>query len=209
MKDKIEKIWDRTYKESLREELGWYEAISEPSLSLIKKYHLDRSQKILDAGCGESTLIQSLIDNNFKDIEGIDLSLEAINFQKKNLKNIQSDSNIVLRKANLTEGLKFERKGMLWHDRAVFHFIFEESLRESYKKNIKNFLDDNGIFILALFSKENEAEKCNGFLVNKQSIEEVNEFFKDSFLLKETLEYDYKMPWGDVRKYIYCIFSKI
>lgn len=43
MKDKIEKIWDRTYKESLREELGWYEAISEPSLSLIKKYHLDRS----------------------------------------------------------------------------------------------------------------------------------------------------------------------
>ena len=69
IKNEIKEIWDEAYKENLREELGWYEAVPEPSLSLIKKYALNKNEKILDAGCGESTLLQSLIENEFKDIE--------------------------------------------------------------------------------------------------------------------------------------------
>ncbi|MGL5459805.1 MAG: methyltransferase domain-containing protein, partial [Cetobacterium sp.] len=86
IKNEIKEIWDGVYKENSREELGWYEVIPEPSLSLIKKYTLNKKEKILDAGCGESTLLQFLVDNEFKDIEGIDLSSEAIDFQKKSLK---------------------------------------------------------------------------------------------------------------------------
>ena len=208
IKNEIKEIWDEAYKENLREELGWYEAVPEPSLSLIKKYALNKNEKILDAGCGESTLLQSLIENKFKDIEGIDLSSEAIAFQKKNLKYSELDVEINLKVADLTENLKFDKKGKIWHDRAVFHFLFDDSLRKNYKDNVKKFLVNEGIFILSCFSKENEAEKCNGLLVNKQDVKELECFFEDSFSLKETLEYNYKMPWGDTRKYIYCIFLK-
>nr|WP_274722667.1 class I SAM-dependent methyltransferase [Cetobacterium somerae] len=188
--------------------MGWYEVIPEPSLSLIKKYTLNKNEKILDAGCGESTLLQFLVDNEFKDIEGIDLSSEAIDFQKKSLKYSELDVEIKLKVADLTENLEFNKKGKIWHDRAVFHFLFDSSLRRNYKNNVKKFLVNEGVLILSCFSKKNEAIKCNGLLVNKQDIKELEEFFKDSFVLIESLEYDYIMPWGDIRKYIYCIFLK-
>lgn len=208
LKDEIKEIWDGVYKENSREELGWYEVIPEPSLSLIKKYTLNKNEKILDAGCGESTLLQFLVDNEFKDIEGIDLSSEAIDFQKKSLKYSELDVEIKLKVADLTENLEFNKKGKIWHDRAVFHFLFDSSLRRNYKNNVKKFLVNEGVLILSCFSKKNEAIKCNGLLVNKQDIKELEEFFKDSFVLIESLEYDYIMPWGDIRKYIYCIFLK-
>ncbi|MGL5209704.1 class I SAM-dependent methyltransferase [Cetobacterium sp.] len=208
LKNEIKEIWDGVYKENSREELGWYEVIPEPSLSLIKKYTLNKNEKILDAGCGESTLLQFLVDNEFKDIEGIDLSSEAIDFQKKSLKYSELDVEIKLKVADLTENLEFNKKGKIWHDRAVFHFLFDSSLRRNYKNNVKKFLVNEGVLILSCFSKKNEAIKCNGLLVNKQDIKELEEFFKDSFVLIESLEYDYIMPWGDIRKYIYCIFKK-
>ena len=208
LKNEIKEIWDGVYKENSREELGWYEVIPEPSLSLLKKYTLNKNEKILDAGCGESTLLQFLVDNEFKDIEGIDLSSEAIDFQKKSLKYSELDVEIKLKVADLTENLEFNKKGKIWHDRAVFHFLFDSSLRRNYKNNVKKFLVNEGVLILSCFSKKNEAIKCNGLLVNKQDIKELEEFFKDSFVLIESLEYDYIMPWGDIRKYIYCIFLK-
>ena len=208
LKNEIKEIWDGVYKENSREELGWYEVIPEPSLSLIKKYTLNKNEKILDAGCGESTLLQFLVDNEFKDIEGIDLSSEAIDFQKKSLKYSELDVEIKLKVADLTENLEFNKKGKIWHDRAVFHFLFDSSLRRNYKNNVKKFLVNEGVLILSCFSKKNEAIKCNGLLVNKQDIKELEEFFKDSFVLIESLEHDYIMPWGDIRKYIYCIFKK-
>lgn len=204
----VKEVWDNAYKESMREELGWYESVPEPSLSLIKKYVPSRYKEVLDAGCGESTLLQSFIDNGFKELAGMDLSSEAIKFQKENLKYIQGETEISLKVGDLTEKLNFEKKGTLWHDRAVFHFIFEDSLRKNYKENVKKYLEDDGIFILACFSRENEAERCNGLLVNKQNVEDLEKFFEDSFVMIESLKYSYTMPWGDVRKYIYCIFSK-
>lgn len=209
IKNGNKEVWDETYKKNSREGLGWYEAVPEPSLSFIKKYVLNKNEKILDAGCGESTLLQSLIENGFKDIEGIDLSSEAIAFQKKNLKYSELDIDIKLEVVDLTEKLKFDKKGKIWHDRAVFHFLFDDTARKNYKDNVKKFLVNEGIFILSCFSKKNTAEKCNGLLVNNQGAEELEHFFEDSFILKETLEYDYKNPWGDTRKYIYCIFFKI
>lgn len=202
-----DEIWNQTYMENRREELGWYESTPEPSLSLIKKYVLDKKKKILDAGCGESTLIQALIDNGFQDIEGIDLSSQAIEFLKKNL-NRTHDSEVFLRAGDLTKNLNFEKKGILWHDRAVFHFLQDAVSKEMYKLNLKKFLEKDGIFIISCFSKENEAEKCNGFPVQKYTADEVKSFFEDSFQLEETFSYDYVMPWGDTRNYVYVVFSK-
>lgn len=204
-RDKI--IWDETYRGNSREELGWYEATPEPSLSLIKKYVLDKKGKIIDVGCGESTLIQSLMDEGFQEIEGIDLSSSAIEFLQKNIK-IPFGAEVYLREGDLTENLNFEKRGKLWHDRAVFHFLQDESSKKSYKLNLNRFLEEEGFFILACFSKENESEKCNGFPICKYSAEELEKFFEDSFQLEEVLSYDYTMPWGDKRNFLYMVFSK-
>ncbi|MBC2857193.1 methyltransferase domain-containing protein [Cetobacterium sp. 2A] len=203
----IKDIWNETYCENSREELGWYEDVPEPSLSLIKKYLKNKSEKILDAGCGESTLIQSLLENGYSNLEGIDLSSQAITFLKENIE-IPKGSKVSLRVENLTNQIYFENVGKLWHDRAVFHFLENESSKKSYKNNLINFLKSGGIFIISCFSKDNDAEKCNGLSVYKYNTDDLINFFGDSFKLEETLTHCYLTPWGDNRKYVYCVFSK-
>lgn len=200
--------WDAVYKEVRREELGWYENGSCKSVSLIEKYAKNKEKLILDAGCGETTLIQLLVEKGYHEIIGIDFSIEAINFLK-NTMILEEKTKLHLEVRDLTEKIEFFKKGSLWHDRAVFHFLQTSKDREAYKNNLKNFLEKDGIFIISCFSKKNEAEKCNNLLVKKYDLEELVKIFGDSFELKEFLEYDYKMPWGDIRKYITCVFSKM
>lgn len=199
--------WDIVYEESSIEELGWYEKESQPSLSLIEKHSQNKDNLILDAGCGETTLIQELINKNYTNIYGIDLSSVAINFLKNNVKT-PNNFKLSLEVKNLTDDLSFSTKGNLWHDRAVFHFLHSDKDRETYKKNILNFLEDKGILILSCFSKENSAERCNNLLVKKYDEKELISFFSDSFTLLENFSYDYTMPWGDNRKFLYFVFQK-
>lgn len=204
-KIKLQEIWDEVYKENNREDLGWYESIPEPSLSLIKKYNKDFNEIIVDAGCGESTLIENLIASNYKNIIGIDISSSAIDFLKNNTSIVGSINFI---NQDLSEEINLNDKVALWHDRAVFHFLIDDTKRNVYKRNLINNLSKNGVFIIACFSDKNIATKCNGLPVKKYKFNELEDFFSDFFKLKEKIIHEYIMPHGDKREYIYCVFQK-
>ncbi|MGL4567551.1 MAG: class I SAM-dependent methyltransferase [Fusobacteriaceae bacterium] len=206
--DDRKKIWDETFKEKSPEELGWYEEIPEPSLSLIKKYLTEKEELILDAGCGRGNLLSHLLKEGFRNLQGIDLSSEAIATISLDLKKENQEIPVSFMTADLTEKLNFPQKGKLWHDRAVFHFLLDEREREVYIANLKNFLKKDGIFILACFSKRNSAQMCNGFPVRKYDETELTELFKKDFELLENIHYNYTMPWGDTRDFIYLVFRK-
>lgn len=205
----MKNYWDMTYDDNSITELGWYEKIPSTSISLIEKYLPDKTALIMDAGCGETTLIQELLNRDYSNIIGIDMSSTAIDYLNKNIKLKNNDfTNLLLKCEDLTNNIIFSKKGNLWHDRAVFHFLQEKSNQESYKKNLINFLEPNGIFIISCFSTDNVAEKCNNLPVKKYDSEELKSFFSDSFDFLESFIYDYIMPLGDTRKYLYCVFRK-
>ncbi|MGL5055121.1 MAG: methyltransferase domain-containing protein [Fusobacteriaceae bacterium] len=205
----MKNYWDMTYDDNSITELGWYEKMPSTSISLIEKYLPDKTALIMDAGCGETTLIQELLNRDYSNIIGIDMSSTAIDYLNKNIKLKNNDfTNLSLKCEDLTNNIIFSKKGNLWHDRAVFHFLQEKSNQESYKKNLINFLEPNGIFIISCFSTDNVAEKCNNLPVKKYDSEELKSFFSDSFDFLESFIYDYIMPWGDTRKYLYCVFRK-
>jgi SAM-dependent methyltransferase len=206
-----ENIWNETFKKYSPEELGWYEEVPEISLDLIKRYCLEKKELILDAGCGRGNLILNLLKNEYKNILGIDFSSEAIKKLSADIENNleKKEYDLLLQVKNLAKPIKFYSKGFLWHDRAVFHFLLEESEKINYIKNLNSFLKVNGFFILACFSKDNIAEKCNGFFVKKYDKEELIELFQDNFELINFDKHDYTMPWGDTRNFIYMVFKKI
>ncbi len=205
----MKNCWDKAYEENSITELGWYEKLPFPSIFLIEKYLPDKNSLIMDAGCGETTLIQELINRNFTNISGIDISSSALNYLNKNL--ILKDNpsiNISLYCKDLTTNINFLKKGSLWHDRAVFHFLQDETKQDSYKNNLISFLESNGIFIISCFSTNNKAENCNNLLVKKYDLDTLKKYFSDSFEFLESFTYNYKMPWDDTREYIYCVFRK-
>ena len=49
---------------------------------------------------------------------------------------------------------------------------------------------------------------CNGLPVKKYNLEDLKKIFSDNFKFEESLLWDYIMSSGDIRKYIYAVFSK-
>lgn len=202
-------IWDETFRDNSVEDLGWYEEIPEPSFSLVKKYLSQKDKLIIDAGCGRGTLLSNLLKDNYTNLLGVDLSSEAINSIGEDLRGEMKDSmNLNFIVGDLTKKIDFFHRGCLWHDRAVFHFLLTDVEREGYISNLKKFLEENGIFILACFSKKNIAEMCNGFPVKKYDVAELEIIFQKDFTLVENFEYNYTMPWGDQRNFVYMVFRK-
>ncbi|MGL5099502.1 MAG: methyltransferase domain-containing protein, partial [Fusobacteriaceae bacterium] len=155
------------------------------------------------------TLISYLMQEGYKNILGLDLSEGGLKLLEEDLKNkITNNNNINFMVADLSEKISFSEKGKLWHDRAVFHFLLKKEEREEYKKNLINFLKPGGIFIISCFHEKNKAEMCNGLPLKKTTIEELAEFFEEDFSLLENLNYEYSMPWGDKREFLYGVFKK-
>lgn len=205
----MKNCWDKAYEENSTTELGWYEELPSPSISLIEKHLLNKTSLILDAGCGETTLIQELINRDFSNISGIDISSTAIAYLNKNIKYKKNNPiNLSLSCNDLTNNIVFEKKGSLWHDRAVFHFLLDNDKQDSYKNNLINFLEPHGFFIISCFSTNNKAEKCNNLPVKKYDLDTLKKYFSDSFEFLESFSYNYKMPWDDTREYLYCVFRK-
>ncbi len=75
--------WDNVYANSDLTKLGWYEEVSQPSLELIQSCNLKKDALILDVGSGASTLIKSLIEENFTNIIASDISAVALDRSMK------------------------------------------------------------------------------------------------------------------------------
>lgn len=201
--------WDTVYDRIKRESLGWYEKNANKSLELIEKYTLDKKYQIIDIGCGETTMIQDLANKGYKNIRGLDISKKAIKFLKNEIKVRDNEFKIKLEVQDITKKIKFKEKGKIWHDRAVFHFFHDECQIINYKENLETYLDLDGIFIISCFSQNNRAEYCNELKVKKYNPLELLNIFNEKFKLLESFNYEFFMPNGDSRDFLYCIFKKI
>jgi hypothetical protein len=67
----------------------------------------------------------------------------------------------------------------LWHDRAVLHFLTEESQWRGYAENLRKAVRVGGHAILATFALDG-AEMCNGLPVRRYGAEMLTELVRDS-----------------------------
>ena len=74
----IKDHWEGIYKDKFPSEVSWYQKDPIFSLSLIKNLLLERDENIIDVGGGASTLVDSLIEEEFKNITVLDLSSNAL-----------------------------------------------------------------------------------------------------------------------------------
>ena len=68
MNDSTKTHWNDIYAYLDPDELGWYEKIPESTIKLFSKCNINKNEAILDVGAGESTFVDHLIDQGFKNI---------------------------------------------------------------------------------------------------------------------------------------------
>ena len=64
--------------ENVESKHWWYVSLHNLTLKTIQKAFKQKDISILDAGCGTGGLLEKLISNNYKFVEGFDISEDAV-----------------------------------------------------------------------------------------------------------------------------------
>lgn len=141
--------WEKIYSDKSPLEVSWYQKEPTMSLQLIHNTRIAQDAPIIDVGGGASVLLDYLCNEGYTNISVLDISAKALACARDRLGDKASD--IGWYEQDVT---KFHppKKFALWHDRAVFHFLTDESDRRDYVNVLKRALPLNGHFIIGAFS---------------------------------------------------------
>ncbi len=208
MNDSMKEHWDEIYEALDADELTWYEEIPEASIKLLSKCHITKDESILDVGAGASTFIDYLINGGFSNIIATDISEIALDMLKKRLGK-EKASLVRWLVDDITRPVHIQnlRDIAVWHDRAVLHFLLEESQQRMYLSTLKKVIKKGGYVIIAAFSLKG-AKKCSGLDVKNYDQNKLAEFLGKDFSLLEYFDYIHYMPSREPRPYIYTLFRK-
>ncbi len=208
MTDTIKEHWDKVYASNDTEKMGWYEETPEPSIKLLTKCNLDKDAAIFDVGAGATTLIDYLIDKGYTNITVADISKVALEKLKGRLGKEKSLLvNWIVDDLTRPKYINQLKDIVLWHDRAVLHFLVEESWQQTYFSTLKRIVQKGGYVIIAAFAIGG-AKKCAGLDVVNYDRNMLSEKLGNEIELIEAFDYIYHMPSGDIRPYIYTLFQK-
>ncbi len=208
MNENPQEHWDAIYASKPIEQLGWYEAVPEPSLQLLARCKLSPDDPILDIGAGASTFIDSVLERGYRDIIAADISPAALTRLQERLGQAKASRvRWIVDDVTRPVGL-LELQGIaLWHDRACLHFLLHESQRQAYLATLKRVLSPGGDVIVAAFALSG-AKRCSGLDVRNYDAALLAEFLGQEFELLESFGYLYHMPSGDPRPYVYACFRR-
>lgn len=197
--------WEKVFATKAENEVSWFQSKPKTSIQLIQSLKLPKDAKIIDIGGGDSYLIDSLIELGYTNLYLLDISENAIDRTKKRLgANADKVTFIV------SDVLEFEstEKFDVWHDRASFHFLINETDVLKYKSIVLNSLNTNGSFVLGTFSDEGPL-KCSGLDITQYSVETILNLFEDTFEMENCFTEDHETPFETTQNFIFCSFKKL
>ena len=197
--------WENVFATKAVNEVSWFQEKPESSIQLIQSCKVAKDAKIIDIGAGDSFLIDNLIALGYSNLYLLDISEKAIERAKKRLaEHLDKVTFIVSNSVDFSMKDTFE----VWHDRASFHFLTDESDVQKYKSNVLQSLKANGNLILATFSEEGP-EKCSGLDITQYSVEKLEAIFGEEFELENCFTEEHNTPFDSLQDFIFCNYKKI
>ncbi len=197
--------WAQVYSRTLEGRHGWYTPHLQASLCWINQIEMQLYAPIIDVGCGDSTFAEDLLQEGYRSITVLDLCGKALSTLKERLGKKQGQVTWLeedIRSADLPKHY-YE----LWHDRAVFHFFTDEEQQQQYREQLYNALKPGGHLILGTFAPE-APPKCSGLPVRRYTVEELENFLGDEFILQQHSKRQHVTPGGSGQMYLFCHFQR-
>lgn len=157
MQDERKSHWKQVCHNKSPLEVSWYQPAPTLSLGLVPASRADRSAPLTGVGGGASTLGDNLLVCGFTAISVLDVSARALAFARQRLGDRAQQVQWI--ESDITQ---FEPDDiyMVWHDRAVFHFLTDASDRLRYRQRLEHVLAPNGQIIIGTFAPGGP-ERCS------------------------------------------------
>jgi len=197
--------WQNIFESKASTGVSWYQPHLRASIALITQANIPRSASILDAGAGDSTLVDDLLASGFTDISVLDISPAALERVKARLGPLSKQITWI--EADITQVDLASQAYDLWHDRALFHFLTHAKERNQYVSVVQHALKPGGHLIVATFSQDGPT-RCSGLDTQRYNPETLSAEFGQDFTLICSLPESHQTPWGAEQKFNYCLFRK-
>jgi SAM-dependent methyltransferase len=191
--------WQTVYQTRSPTEASWYQAVPQRSLELIQGAGLLPEAAILDVGGGASTLVDHLLAAGFADLTVVDIAPAALDAARARMG--AAASRVQWIAADITGWQPVRRYG-LWHDRAVFHFLVDPTLRARYVDVLRTALVPGGHVVIATFGPEGPT-RCSGLDVRRYSADELSAVLGPSFHLVGSQVEEHITPAGGTQQFLY------
>ena len=196
----VQTHWDRIYKAKDPTAVSWYRQHLETWLALIQRV-ASKDSAIIDVGGGESTLVDDLLSHGYEGITVLDVSQTAIDENKKRLD--KASERVRWLVADITKTVLPKSVYDVWHDRAVFHFLTQQSDRIAYVRQAAQAVKPGGHVIVSTFGLEGPI-KCSGLDVVRYDAESLHREFGAHFRLLESVKELHQTPFGTIQQFVYC-----
>jgi ubiquinone/menaquinone biosynthesis C-methylase UbiE len=197
--------WEDVYTRKGETEVSWFQENPAPSLELIAQIGATPASAIIDVGGGASRLVDKLIEKGFQDVTVLDLSEAALGTAKARLRERAVQVHWIVADATIWEPV---RTYDIWHDRAAFHFLTEESDRSAYIAHLKRGLKVGGHAIIATFAMDGP-EKCSGLAVARYDSSSLGRTLGPMFQLLHTKRQEHATPWDSQQVFQFSIFQHV
>ena len=196
--------WENIFQTKDTTKVSWYQPLPKTSLDLIEELKLEKHSNIIEVGAGDSFMADHLLKKGFTKITLLDISQKALHAIKERLK--EDSGNLKFIASDICDFSK-PASYSLWHDRAVFHFLFDEKDKKNYLKNVSETIVPGGYLIISTFSDEGP-KSCSGLEVQRYSEDELNRFFRPHFERIKSFKVDHITPSGSVQNFVYAVFKR-
>jgi len=195
--------WENIYATKGMNEVSWFQKVPTTSLELINQVAKNKQDAIIDIGGGDGFLVDNLLVLGYTDITVLDISKNAIDRAKKRLGKLAEKVKWIV--ADTNEFVP-EQEYVIWHDRAVFHFLTEQQEKENYRKLVNSAV--SGYFILATFSDQGP-NKCSGLEICNYTKHDMQVFFSLNLNMISSFKYNHPTPFGTYQNFIFSVFKKL
>lgn len=198
--------WEKVYSTKAASDVSWFQPHAELSLKIIRNTGVAKTAAIIDVGGGASTLVDDLLDEGFSKLTVLDLSAAALATAQTRL--AARAANVNWREANILQAEFANHSIDVWHDRAVFHFLTNETERQQYVHKVMQAVKPGGFVIVATFAEDGPT-KCSGLPVMRYSANELHSEFGAPFQLLGHEQEAHQTPAGQIQKFVYCFCKKL
>jgi hypothetical protein len=186
-------------------ELGWFEPVPAVSLQLLEASGLRPGSCLVDVGGGNSRLVDELVTRGLGCLAVLDVSHEVVERSRARLGSLASVPMWI--EADVTGDWSAPAMD-IWHDRAAFHFLADETDRERYRAHLRETLKPGGAAIIATFAMDGPP-MCSGLPVRRYSPETLAAEFDGVLELADSVTHKHMTPSGMPLPFQYCRFTRV
>lgn len=197
--------WQNVYGQKDATEVSWFQVEPAVSLELIANCGLEPSDPIIDVGGGASTLVDHLLEEGHTNLAVLDISGAALAASRNRL---GANAGTVSWIESDVTTFSPESQFVLWHDRAVFHFLTDTEDRRCYVSTLRNALRVGGHLVLASFAIGGP-EKCSGLPIVQYDAQKLIAELGPGFNLVEERTEEHITPAQRVQRFAYFRFVYI